>query len=116
MGNYQLYLRDEDLEMMNELKKIAYREETDVSVILRRLMKEYVKNHGEGNPNFTLEKFEDPDFRPLPTIGEVLHPELLGKYSYDSLEEIAKAARARAWEISQEIKKRGEFFHWKLGN
>jgi len=113
---YQLYLREEDIEMMKEIKKIAYREETDVSVILRRLIKEYVKNHGEGNPNFELDKWNDADFRAFPTMGEILRPDLLGKYSEDNLEEIAKAARARAWEISQEIKKRGEFFHWKLGN
>jgi len=83
---------------------------------MKRMMKEYVKNHAEGNPNFTLEKWGDPDFRAFPTMGEILRPELLGKYSLDSLEGIAKAARARAWEIRQEIKKRGEFFHWQLGD
>lgn len=114
MVNYQLYLAKEDIEIYEELKKIAHREETSVGAILKTLMRSYVKKHGEGNPNFALDKFEDPGFRAFPTIGEILYPEALAKWDKASLLETAQAIRARGQEIRQELDRRGEPFRWNL--
>ena len=51
-----------------EFKKIAAREGKDTSKMLVSLMEEYVKQHSSGNPSFTLEQFQDPNFHAVPTI------------------------------------------------
>ena len=52
--------------MMDEFKKIANREGINQSRLLITLVEDYVKNHSEGNPNFTIEQFQDPDFVAMP--------------------------------------------------
>jgi hypothetical protein len=56
----------EKLHMMEEFKKIAHREGKNRSTVLVELIEQYVKVHGEGNPAFTLDQFQDPNFKAMP--------------------------------------------------
>lgn len=114
MVNLSIYFGENDNEDFKKLREIARREGVSMGEVIRKLTKDYIKKHGDGNPNFALEKFQDPDFRPFPTLGEILYPAILGKYTFDNLNEIAQAARARAQEIRHELKRRGEPFPWNL--
>lgn len=51
---------------MEEFKKIAHREGKNRSSVLVELIEQYVKIHSEGNPAFTMDQFQDPDFRAMP--------------------------------------------------
>ena len=51
-----------------EFKNIARRENKPTSLLLTSLIEEYVKAHTEGNSSFKLDAWNDPDFKPFPTI------------------------------------------------
>ena len=52
--------------IVDEFAKIADRERKGRSRVLIQLMEEYVKVHSEGNPAFTLDQFQDQNFRAMP--------------------------------------------------
>lgn len=56
--------------MIDEAKKIAVREEKTLSKLIQELLEKYVKEHGSGNPSYSLDKFADPDFHITPAFGE----------------------------------------------
>lgn len=69
---------------------------------------DYVKKHSEGNPAFSLEKWQEkPDFVALPTIGEQLTQERLNEIKEEDLLELARNVLARADEVSRQVEKRG---------
>jgi len=59
-----------DEKIFEEIKKIARREGRDVSELTFDLYEKHVKVHGEGNPVYTLDKFQDPNFKAFPAIME----------------------------------------------
>lgn len=59
-----------DKKIFEEIKKIARREGKDVSELTFDLYEKHVKVHGEGNPVYTLDKFQDPNFKAFPAIME----------------------------------------------
>ena len=69
MASYLMYLTKEAEELKEELKKIAQREGKTIASLTVEFWAKYVKEHGEGNPSFSLDKFADPAFRALPTMG-----------------------------------------------
>lgn len=54
--------------VLEEFEKIAKREGKEQSKLIIELIEEYVKSHSEGNPQFTLEKFQEADFKAIPTL------------------------------------------------
>ena len=54
--------------LIQEFKKVALREGKPVNRILKELMKDYIAKHGDGNPIYTLDKFQDPDFKICPAF------------------------------------------------
>jgi len=67
--------------MMEELEVIAARERKKTSELIVQILEDYVKAHAEGNPAFSLDKWqENPDFQAVPTIHASL--DKWGKY-YD---------------------------------
>jgi hypothetical protein len=69
--NRTIFTTSVELEIYEKFKEIARREGKPVNRLLQELMLDYIKNHGEGNPNFKLEKWvENPRFVALPTLGE----------------------------------------------
>lgn len=55
-------------EKYNELKMLALKEKTTVKALLSGLVDDYIKKHGDGNPQFTIDQFEDPDFIACPAF------------------------------------------------
>ena len=54
--------------MYEELKMLALKERTTVKALITRELEEYVKNHKDGNPQFKLDQFRDPDFMACPAF------------------------------------------------
>ena len=57
-----------DEEKYNDLKMLALKERTTVKQLITDLIDDYLKKHGDGNPQFTLEQFEDPNFIACPAF------------------------------------------------
>lgn len=79
--------RGEKAAVVEEFKRIAERE-SDKSKVLIEIIEEYVKNHSEGNPAFSLDKWqEDPTFTIVPTL---FSDRDKWKLHYESLDEKEK--------------------------
>jgi len=57
-----------DEEKYLELKMLALKERLTVKNLVSDLITDYVKKHGDGNPQFTMDQFEDPDFMACPAF------------------------------------------------
>ena len=53
-----------------KFKEICVRESVPMGTKLQGFIIQYLKKHGEGNPNYELTKWEDPDFKMTPAFGE----------------------------------------------
>lgn len=64
-----LAIHDANTAVWAKLKEIAKRERRPVNAILNDLIVEYVKTHGDGNPNFEITKWVDnEDFKVIPSL------------------------------------------------
>ena len=84
------------LSLKNEVKKIALRENRDAQEILVESLQNYVKIHGSGNPIYSLDKWNDPDFKATPAFGENLDQKwipFLQISKDESLDEVIAQAR-----------------------
>ena len=52
----------------NQLDEIRWREHKDRAEVLRLAIDEFIQRHGEGNPVYTLEQFQDPNFKAMPAF------------------------------------------------
>ena len=50
------------------ISNLAYKERKSISEIAREAIVDYIKKHGDGNPNYTLEQFKDPNFKACPAF------------------------------------------------
>ena len=57
-----------DEEKYLELKMLALKERTEIKSLLSGMVEEYIKEHKDGNPQFKLEQFADPDFIACPAF------------------------------------------------
>jgi len=55
-------------ELLEKFKKIAEKEDKPMNAIVQELMMEYNKIHGDGNPAFTLDQFNQEDFKICPAL------------------------------------------------
>lgn len=62
------YLLNIDKEKLLKLKEIALRERTSMKEIINSQIDEYIKIHGEGNPNYEITNFFEPDFNVCPAV------------------------------------------------
>tara|TARA_R110002020_G_scaffold46132_1_gene131413 strand:+ start:665 stop:994 length:330 start_codon:yes stop_codon:yes gene_type:complete len=51
-----------------DFKVIMARERTAINQWFTEQMKKYIKEHGDGNPIYTIDKFVDPNFKPCPAF------------------------------------------------
>ena len=59
-----VYLTDEELEAFEEIRWREHKKKTEIG---RDAVLEYIKNHGDGNDTYPLEKWqEDPNFQAVP--------------------------------------------------
>lgn len=57
-----------DEEKYNELKMLALKERKPVKILVSSLIDDYIKTHKDGNPQFKITQFEDPDFIACPAF------------------------------------------------
>jgi hypothetical protein len=60
-------------ELIKNVKKIAEREEKTLSKLIVELLTDYAKKHGDGNPAFTLDHFQDKNFKVCPAVFRPKH-------------------------------------------
>ena len=62
-----LVIKDE--EVFKKVREIAFREGKDVSELTFEMYEKYIKEHGDGNPIYSLEKWtENPEFMATPAF------------------------------------------------
>ena len=54
--------------LVKELIELKWKERTSVNNIILHAIEEYVKIHADGNPNFTLEQFQDSNMKACPAF------------------------------------------------
>lgn len=57
-----------DAETLNDFKSIITREGKTMKMMVEDFMKDYIKVHGDGNPAFTLDQFQDLNFMACPAF------------------------------------------------
>jgi hypothetical protein len=59
---------DADEEAYEAFALLCRKERTKIGAKINELIKDCNKEHGDGNPQFTIEQFEDPDFLACPAF------------------------------------------------
>ena len=57
-----------DKDLWTDFKVLMARENRPAGNALTEMIEKYLKEHGDGNPQFTLEQFEDPNFIACPAF------------------------------------------------
>ena len=57
-----------DEDKYNKLKMQALKEKITVKNLIAQQLEKYIKEHGDGNPQFTMDQFEDPNFIACPAF------------------------------------------------
>lgn len=55
-------------DVWEKFKEIARRENKPISDLMTDMFVDYVKKHGEGNPVYPLDKWQDPNFKAIPAL------------------------------------------------
>jgi hypothetical protein len=64
---------DVPIELWKEIGIISRRENKPIKIIGKELFETYAKEHGDGNPGFTLDQFRDPQMKAIPATMRDLH-------------------------------------------
>lgn len=59
--------------MYEELKMLALKEHTTLKKLITRELIDYIKAHKDGNPQFRLDQFADPNFVACPAFFRDIH-------------------------------------------
>ncbi len=57
-----------DEEKYETLKDVARKERRDIKDVIGDVLDDYIKAHADGNPQFTIDQFEDPNFVACPAF------------------------------------------------
>lgn len=57
-----------DEDNYQRLKELALRERKNVKIIMGNLLDDYLKKHADGNPQYKLDQFDDPNFMACPAF------------------------------------------------
>ena len=61
-------VKAEDREIFEKFTELQWIEKVSVSRLILSACKEYLEHHQGGNPNYSLEKWRDPDFLAVPAF------------------------------------------------
>jgi len=62
------YLGDSDFELQQHIDDLASKERVSLSAVILDALLEYWQKHGDGNPVFTLDQFQDLNFAATPAL------------------------------------------------
>lgn len=69
MTKYEsISVKNEDEEAWEKFKELKWREKKSVSELIVEAAKEYLEHHAEGNPVYSLDKWQDPSFKATPAV------------------------------------------------
>ena len=68
MTNVIWYVTKERQKLLDELEKLPDYRRGYRSEIIEQALREFVEKHGDGNPQFRLEQFDDPNFVACPAF------------------------------------------------
>jgi len=76
--------------MHHKLKEISVREGRSIQDILQERILEYIKIHGEGNPNFKLDDWKDPEYKMCPATFSKIEKwdDYLRKCTHEEVQEV----------------------------
>ena len=57
-----------DEDKIQDFHMIALKEKKKLKDLHLEIIQDYIKKHGDGNPQFTIEQFQDPDFMACPAF------------------------------------------------
>ncbi len=100
-----------DEEIVKELKKIAIKEDDNLKTLHKKIILEYIKQHGDGNPAFTLDQFVDnPQMKAAPAFFRTINDWDKYLYTADSKEvkEIVNQAQSISARGKNRLVQRGE--------
>lgn len=63
-----VYFPEDKKHLITELEELKWKERTTTNNLIVRAIEEYVKIHADGNPNFTLEQFQDSKMKACPAF------------------------------------------------
>ncbi len=99
---------EEERKLYEDYKKLVLREGKSVTQHLKELMGEYLKAHGEGNPSFKLEKWQDDaKFVSLPALASDPAKSPWADYSVEDLNRIVASSNQWIYFADAEAKRRG---------
>jgi hypothetical protein len=102
-----MYLSKEDELLMDEFRKIARREGKSMAQMIKEFMIEYVKAHGQGNFNYTLDPWRDKSaFKAYPALDSDWEKADLSAFDNKDLQHISQKAREILHFAEIEAKKR----------
>jgi len=68
MTNVIWYVNESRQKILDELEKLPDYGRRKRSEIIEQALREFIEKHGDGNPQFRLEQFEDPNFIACPAF------------------------------------------------
>ena len=71
-----------------EFKKICQRESIGVGDKINEFIEDYVKVHSNGNPQYTIQQFQDPDFLAYPAFAQ--SHQKLSEWFYNFKQKVTK--------------------------
>jgi len=105
-------MRPRDAPMIEAAKEIAQRENKQMTTIFREALAEYVERRKILSGGTKLEQFMSGSPSDNPSLDKVLVPSDLKGWSEPDLLTFARKVRARAQELSLEMRKRKIIFQW----
>jgi len=61
-------VKDEDQSLIEKFEELKWKERVSFSDLIVKAIGEYYRSHGDGNPNFTLDQFDQKDFKACPAL------------------------------------------------
>jgi len=61
-------VKNNDVAFWHEFTKLKWKDRCSVSELIILAAKEYYNHHKDGNPNFTLDQFDEKDFKACPAL------------------------------------------------
>lgn len=62
------YIPEDARELQEKIDELAYKEQVTVGAVIIDALKEYYEKHGDGNPVYTLDQWQDPNFKAVPAL------------------------------------------------
>ena len=88
MASFQWYLTKRREALLEEVHRSPDSAHRDLSELLEEALVEWLKAHGKGNPDYSLDHFADPEAKAFPSPWRTWMMEDLQPYTAEEMEEM----------------------------